>query len=309
MPIAPFDRNTPNLTALQECIARESCVGFIGAGLSAEECLNWWELVKLILERLPTDCPPLELEYESDYLLRAVDAVIGKHGWQAVYRVVYETMGNKMIGGHYGVLQHIKFKHFVTTNYDHALERALRHRGLSQFAHPLKKLQLPKESSCIYLHGKLSNSADDATPLVLARQHYKDAYGEFKPNSVFLANLMSTHSVCFVGAGMKDPPLVSCLSALRSLREEANIAVPGGLEVYLILPCPHSTADEYSRERARVTAEWNEKGVRAVCYQVSEDSRHHQLAQLLEQLTSLKPLPVGDSFVDLRRPTGGTNAF
>ena len=159
----------------------------------------------------------------------------------------------------------------VTTNFDQVFERAAKRTKQHFNAYAAPMLPIPKSSrwnGLVYLHGLLSEKADDSTlhRLVLTSGDFGLAYLTERWAARFVSELFRNYVVCFVGYSINDPVLRYMMDALAADRMLGE-ATP---QAYALGDC------EPGQERTK-TIEWEAKGVTPVLYEVPKGSGDHSV--------------------------------
>lgn len=277
--------------ALSRLLREEDTVLFIGSGVSAwSGLLSWGELLKKIadyLDSLGKDTAAMRRDIGADPV-KAADFAISPD------RLSEAALGRFLRDEcQFGTAQPHAIHHkivtlsprcFVTTNYDHLLEDALRaeYRSRSQLVvknnQPIEIAEIIGARAKDYVY-KLHGDIDDSASLILARSQYRRLLenGERKSALDALRTLLVTRPVVFIGFGLRDLDFLLVQDELQNLWK----GVPR--EHYAILPdaSPNDSAD------------WlRNYGIRVVSYatvQRPEGGRDH--AALLPLLDELRQPP------------------
>jgi len=178
-------------------------------------------------------------------------------------------------------LASLKFRHYLTTNYDDLIEQALRASRqpfdtlvwgteqstgkAAQFVRDIGNRQARRQ--VVYLHGRY----DAPQTCVIADADYYKRYVATDETQKRLFAVFLTHSILFVGFSMNDPELTALLRIVRGLFREVT---PWH---YAIMPLP-------ANERVEVATAYYQYrfGVTPIFYEATP--RHEGLTDVLEML-------------------------
>ncbi|HEY7424647.1 MAG TPA: SIR2 family protein [Gemmataceae bacterium] len=201
--------------ALEQALAAQECVVFVGAGLSSAAGLPDWNS---LVRRLSDDLG-IRWSERHNYLDLAQwhRERFGVERLAAVLRDTYTTAAHPTLA-HY-LLMSLPVRHVITTNYDDLLERAL--IGLKR--HPVKVLQqadVARTGQDDVFVVKLHGDAAHADETILTRDDYDEFFHRRPAMALLLEGLLLNQTFFFVGYGLRDPNFRQIHSRIvRMLRE------------------------------------------------------------------------------------------
>lgn len=246
--LEPIAESREALLDLSAAIRRRRVTALIGAGVSANAGYpSWKDLLTRLHSRLPkpaavrsTHGPAISvkdfhrLERMKDLLWRAEEyrRILGGD----LANELKKIFGPRRLPPTAAVRKLVKlpFRHVLTTNYDPAIERALKQKGSSWTVidwgdeSPASQLEVERfvrsladhrvESRLVYLHGRYSNP----DRIVLTDSDYFNRYGINDQAQRKLFSLFLTQSVLFVGFSLTDPELDWILRSVRATFRQAE---------------------------------------------------------------------------------------
>ncbi|MFO0878744.1 MAG: SIR2 family protein [Gemmataceae bacterium] len=214
------------VSSLEQAIADDSAVLFIGAGLSAGAGLPGWNH---LIDRLKQQ---LGLEGAADLdHLDVAQWFRETRGKEQLAQLLGEIYG----GDHLPTLAHylllsLPVRHILTTNYDQLLERTL--LALKRFPEPIvRQADVARTGGPGVYVVKIHGDATHASEIVLARDDYH-AYFEQRPAmALLLEGLLLNKTFFFVGYSLRDPNFQQIFSRIaRMLRESRQPAFATSFE-------------------------------------------------------------------------------
>ncbi len=233
------ERDRENLRLLAETIVKEeeSCIIFVGAGLSRKLGYPDWKAMLLRLARETVDChnmPPVtrtriqgSIEAENKEELFKVSNAIFNNCEREFYESISSMFSPKEINYHQAHLTLIELlndhlKGIITTNLDTCLESA---RDAKQKSGIVETVSIDDfndqdKKSIFHIHGL----RDDTSHWVICPFQYGDLYrGEFIQK---LEGLMSQHTVLYLGTGLED-------REIKNIRySRACVSIPRNKAIY-----------------------------------------------------------------------------
>jgi hypothetical protein len=308
----PWLVEQPAVHQLRRQLARGRVVPFVGAGLSmALGFPGWTGFVDVLRRRTEAaDAPIRRANVQGgaphDPLL-AVDYLRALLGDEAYHRAIAETfaldgarlaaLGNSEVHRALGGLGCILW---LTTNYDLALEHALKPAGgrvdsfgwsdedeVNRFI--LGRSERRKRPAVVHLHGTVTAP----NGIVLTETDYQRRYWWEAGDRFRLAALLSTRSALLLGTSLTDEDFKSVLREVRArLRQRWG-------QHFWVRGLPIALGDwaERAEDRRRETVFWREKfGVEVIHYPAPGDD-HAELATALRAIApgTEVPAPVGPS--------------
>lgn len=172
----------------------------------------------------------------------------------------------------------LRINRFVTTNYDHLLERQMMYRDdgvqfLTVTNRNLAELADIQKASANNFIFKAHGDINDAQSIVLSDSHYDAVFGRPEnPARQTLETIFMSRPVLFLGYGLRDPDLELILSKMKG-RYEGN-----GGALWAILP---------DLTQPQKTQLWDQYRIRAFTYATSSDPGSARHADLLRLISSL----------------------
>jgi hypothetical protein len=291
-------------TKLRPRVARGDMIAFVGAGLSARAGFADW---RGLLAKLEEAVGSQQL---GAPITRTKNADLADLSWQAE---VLRDAVEKAKGDYFGILaSHFRgpgtrdagirtfaglpFSHFITTNYDVSLERALveakkrpvvvNWRAAGEHARVMKGFRSARSRRpyLIYLHGRF----DAPASIVLSERDYRAQYVRSDETVKKLFAVFSMRSALFVGFSLRDLDVLSVFRQVRAADEDA--------EHFAILPnldAKNRRIPERDLQQLRLRYA-NKFGINAVFYEPGGE-RHPRLVNVLR-------LAAGGSPARRRRP-------
>ena len=207
-----------DLRHLAISIASRDCVLFAGSGLTCDSGgATWSELVKYIMDKFNYKSP-LSEDASSDNFDIMQD-IIRENGEESVYNAVRDRLRDAKIPESYLDLAKLPWFAVFTTNYDLALEKALRE---FQFfilrtivtGNEFQLDGLSSELLCVKLMGSLDIPHHNIGSMILDKGDLEIAMGE--RNAIFrtLANHAANKSFLFFGYSFFDDLFLTMLSKI-----------------------------------------------------------------------------------------------
>lgn len=279
-----FDASAPAFNELKRLLASQARpLALVGAGTSiASGYPSWPGLIELFDNHLDPKTAPKwrqALRTLNDPLWQAEEyrEVLGKEVFEAL---LTQTFAGRGVAEPQLALASLPFRHFLTTNFDPCLEKALGavtskapqrwfcwHEAgkLSSFLRALSNAI--EEPWIVYLHGRYHEPSNVVlTESSYVRRYIKDEDARRKLLAIFF-----THPVVFVGFSMEDPDLG------QLMREVATRLGEGGHH-YAIMS--YRTEDEREAIDRRMEGKF---GIKVIFYRSKADD-HSALTTLLRAL-------------------------
>jgi hypothetical protein len=249
-------------------------VAFVGSGVSVDAGVaSWAGLLTQIVERLkPTTLvlPSLSgkpLPKAFDLLRQAVGADQLEFHARAVISQV------KTPGRYHHIVADWPFSLYVTTNYDHLLEKALeREKFLAVGAEieELRKLSGGSKQLVWHPHGSVDLDPKRAGRLILSETDYAALYAAGGPVASILHDIVRDRRVVFFGFGFGDYDLLHILKSAGRLSDSSRPSFA------FIAEDPDSPERHAERERFR-----DEYNVEVIPYPCKANN-HSALSRTLE---------------------------
>lgn len=259
--------------------------GFLGAGVSKQAGLPLWKELMTEMDKEAQQYsrrPPLV----RMSVLRTSDLL-----WQAEFfrlelesRAKYASFLQRIFGvgltqgqGIFANLVRLRFRHFLTTNYDTLLEQAMEREGIgfSRFDWTdreqcrdffLKYLLHQSPRSVVHLHGRV----DQPSSMILSHRDYVARYVATSEYVDKLSVLFATLRLVFIGFSLDDPDL-------KFILRQVNIRFgTGDVQNFAILGFPKEMEGQAQVERERLQRQY---GIEPVFY--DDANGHAALADVL----------------------------
>lgn len=259
---------------------------FVGSGVSAEAgAPTWGTFVESVLENLPEAKRNIVLgrgfaglieRHDYPSALAEVEAVAGRQELESLVRRALDRVGPP--GPLLNMLADLPFAGYITTNYDHLIERALNELGLEGWISvgntedEIPKVGGAAERIVWHIHGGLDLSAEKSH-LVLTSQDYDDLYLEENDFLRQLRGLLTHRRLVFVGFSFADAEF------MRLLRRVGRLTDPARPVVAFL-----SSADTGDSGHRHVLRHLH--NVDVISYRVVNDS-HKELVDLVSSYASL----------------------
>ncbi|MFO0930393.1 MAG: SIR2 family protein [Gemmataceae bacterium] len=186
--------------ALEEAIRTDSCVLFVGAGLSSGAGLPGWnQLIARLADELGIDPDDVvdNLDVAQWYREKFGSRKLGE-----VLKATFDVEGVPTLA-HY-LLMALPVRHVITTNYDRLLEQTL--GALKRYPAPVihqEDVANTAGSGVVYvvkLHGDVSHAND----IVLTREDYEAFFTRRPAMALLLEGLLLNRTFFFVGYSLRD---------------------------------------------------------------------------------------------------------
>ncbi len=229
-------QNADAFNGLCKCLAEQQPLAMVGSGLVMSEGYpSWAQLIEMLHEK---STPKMNVGPARSGSLKKLDDLLFR---AELYRQVFKNHDGHLKNYEAFLKSTFKppktpvndvlkkfvrlktFSHFVTTNYDSSLERALgssptgsvewiadkdrRNEIVASLGSGLNPTQ-----SVIHLHGIWN----DAERIVLTEEDYLDRYVRSDESRLLLFAMFATKSVVFVGFGLGDPDLMQLMRVVAS---------------------------------------------------------------------------------------------
>ena len=242
---------------LQEAIRSHRAIAFVGAGLSARVGYGDWrglldKLGKAMskhqgdAQQLPKWTGKLDdLAWVAEIYRKRLD--VGEY--EKLLRKQFAPNRRKDVA--LDLFAKLDFRHIITTNYDTAIERALKKRRKTpqvvrwSVETEVKTLmeslsETPDDPHLVYLHGR----GDDPTNIVLSERDYVSTYAKSDFTVRRLFAIFSMRSVVFIGFSLSDPDVTAIFRQVNSIHRE-----PRHYALLAVEPDEPHDAVEAARER------------------------------------------------------------
>lgn len=287
-------------------------IAVIGAGVSAQAGLDsWTSLLSHIhseLERSASasqglDTTPVSalkwkflqsLNHKGDYPWRAEEyrRLAGKKYLHEIILRRFSLVGTPAPA--HVLLAQLNFSDFVTTNFDHLLEKAIDEQDYAyavvdwgkeqEVQHFFRRLDQIRggQKHLVYLHGRLGNHKS----IILTEKDYVERYVKSDDTNRKLFSLFMHRPLVFVGYSLSDPEITNLLRIANAHRGEAG-------SNHIALMALKEEEDETVKARTL-----NGKyGIQPVFYR--SDTEHSQLVPVLQAMLTAQTLSVSEIEIDI----------
>jgi SIR2-like protein len=289
---------------LRERIVSGRCIAFVGSGPSITAGYpSWTQLLRELCDATGVSCPDqLDLKPVETFL--------------ALADRCQQTSESKYCGVLSGVfaceppeipdsiryLARLPFKSYVTTTFDPLLRKALEDEsGKCAGVYCFPSLPVTFGNTYLFhIHGKIDVGATpDPKNVILGADAFNRAYD---PKEAllwgFLQQLLSFHSCCFVGCGLREQEFQALFGTCARIREKA--ASTGGLgnppEHFALLPGrdleSYASREELQRDEAKdaqVAIDLKEVGITVIRYRVLAEN-HLGATRFLRDCMNTSPV-------------------
>jgi hypothetical protein len=220
---------------LRERIVSGRCIAFVGSGPSTKAGYpDWAQLLRELCSTTGVSCPDqLELKPVEVFLALADQCQ------QANESKYCEVLSSRFaceppeIPDSIRYLARLPFKSYVTTTFDPLIHKALEDEpGKCAGVFRFPSLPVAFESRYLFhIHGKIDvGAAPDPKNVILGTEAFKRAYDTQESLLWgFLQQVLSFHSCCFVGCGLREQEFQALFGTCGRIRKKA--ASIGGLGV------------------------------------------------------------------------------
>jgi hypothetical protein len=274
------------LTKLRQTLDRPDTVLLIGSGVSLWSGLPTWRglLTQLadFLETNGRDPKPVREELERGDLLLAASYAVHQLDFRDLGAVIRKALKHPhaVPSELHRLIATLGPSCFVTTNYDHLLETAIRHFGAR--GEPLIVTNRQPTEIADIIPGSARNfvfkyhgDLNDGSSIVLSRDQYRRIQHDYPDTMRAFSTLLATRPVVMIGFGLRDPDYLN-------VQDELVSAFHGQAgEYFAIQPDFDDTRADYWRREYRTEI---------ITYQTktrSDGSLDH--AELLALIKALQP--------------------
>ncbi len=292
--------------ALKQCIERGNCVAFIGSGLSNSSYLSWHELIMTLCK----ECKVQNTVSKQSSAVEFIEAA--ESARQADMELYHQILGReygKLLPTDplYDVLMRVKFKCYVTVNFDPTLQRETQkpnHRCSDCECYPNLNPEHLGNKVAFYIHGLIEEQqVPKHNTIVLSASEFETAYDEHRTIlPTFLKTLLTFSDICFIGCSLREPSLRKIFPVCAQIQDTIvrSQGGPPSLQRYILRPeqqellrtPEHGSVmrdeDEELRRRQAESDEYQELGIKVLRYPCV-DGDHANLRRMFEPLASLKP--------------------
>ena len=207
------DLNKQAAGSIVQMIEHHDPIIFIGAGLSIPPYKSWKGLLEKLAKQMEinvpnTKNPTLAAQelYASnpEQYLNALKFIFAP--WPRCCRDALREIVT------------IKFKAFLTTNFDRTIEFAFHRGGLDLpeiLAYPNLQAALCLHQSIHYVHGRITENSQDPEEIIFHNESYRNAYYQDTKIASYLFDVLFRNNVLFTGFGLsKFEPLNDVFEAV-----------------------------------------------------------------------------------------------
>jgi hypothetical protein len=238
------------LSGLIEALRQQRVVPFVGAGMSAVMGMPIWaDALRSLNERIndPRD-PGIDTLIDRSRYLEAADALF-KTDLTLAKSYVRTTYKVQKIAGPIQLLPSLSHGCVVTTNFDDAIEHAMKAKDISFDGHMYGMEEhnffsrLTRGERCLL---KLHGDYDNSSTYILSGDQYAAAYGEpfsfKKPIPKALRQIYISTTLLFLGCSLETD---TTLQLFRQVHDSDEYELPVH---YAILPLPEGRKRIHERE-------------------------------------------------------------
>jgi hypothetical protein len=296
----------PEYGNLLELIRRGSCVAFLGSGLSTTKGLypGWESVVCSICQACGLPEPTPEQQQDVDFMLGVVDRACDND--EAAYcGKLAEIFGKPVAETRraYDLLMRLKFKSYITTNFDPLLameSRKPEHSCRGVYAFPDLPAQWINSKAIYYIHGMVEiGVTPKKDQLILGQRNFGHAYSDTGATlKSFLHQVFTYEDLLFIGCRLREPQLRELFMFCREVRNEIKRERPSSRvpQRYALLPITVKQETGKTSERDIQTEEdevlrFQELDIRVVRYDPI-DQKHSAVEDFLEKSCELPPITI-----------------
>jgi hypothetical protein len=294
----------PEYGTLQELIRKGSCVAFLGSGLSTTKGLypGWEKVVSSLCQACGLDEPTPEQEQNVDFMLDLADRACDRD--EAAYcRTLAEIFGKPVVETRraYDLLMRLKFKSYITTNFDPLLameSQKPEHSCRGVYAPPALPAHEINNRAIYYIHGRIEvGVTPQKDQVVLGQRNFEHAYSDTGGTlKSFLHQVFTFQELLFIGCGLREPQLMEVFRICREVRNEIKRERPGYRvpQRYVLLPITlkreidKTTRRDISTEEDEVLR-FQELDIKVIRYDPI-DVNHSAIEEFLENWCNLPPI-------------------
>lgn len=254
---------------------------------------------------------PPSVEDREDAGILLGKAEESRHTNEAGYReALIRTFGVEVydIPRIYSQLATLRFRSYVTTNFDPMLRTALGNipdKCDGVYAYPDLPVQAIGRGRLFHIHGLVvPGAAPDLNRIVLGKADFERAYSDESGTlRSFLLQLFTYNSCCFIGIGLRELELrrlfLACAGVRRTLQlDRPDLTPPRHYALLPMLSKRIGPRDVHERDLDAEAVEartFDELGVNVIRYE-PVDERHLGLIQLLDECLELPTVPIRSGF-------------
>jgi hypothetical protein len=305
----------PNYEGLVHSVRSQACIAFVGSGLSRQFYLPWEKLIpELCIACGVENIPEVTPETDAVLLMSLADEAKSRNP-ETYNSFLSNEFGKAVVGTRraYDLLMRLKFKSYVTPNFDPLLafeSRKPEFRCGGTYEFPSLPVHRIERRGVFYIHGYVDpGRAVEDNQLILGERDFSMAYD--KDHSIlpgFLQQLFIFHPVFFIGCSLREPTLKPVFALCRQLRKEiegkySETAPPR----YILLPMRYQADPESGITHRNAKAEsdedarFQELDIKVVRYD-PKDKYHSAIEDILDEWNALAPVERRSGFAggDLR---------
>jgi len=299
-----------NIIELIDCIRKEQCCVFVGAGLSRPAGYPLW---KDLIKNLKDETEKIEHKKIDDAGLKELERaelyskIIGEEKFTKFIVDIFNPNDNKQPCSqvHRDLVQ-MPFTAYVTTNFDCLLEDAFIEEGekTSYDLYPLLQVTHLRDRRIFHIHGIIDYKDLEITKksIILTKSYFDEAYSEDSELRRFLKSLYSDLTIMFVGFSLNEPYLMKILEVSkieydkkRDIAATRNMGTLTEPKHYAFLAIPEIKKDNLTHEQIEsYTKSYTEKedsrlqelGVSTIRYKADE-LNHTQLINLISEMNQI----------------------
>lgn len=272
------------MNKIGEILRREDTVLFIGSGLSQWSGLpSWFGIIDELanfLEQEGLSAEAVRKEAQDNHLLQAASYGVHQMTKQQFSSFIRKTcrIGKALPHEIHNKVVNLGPRSFITTNYDHLIEDALRQHRSELVFQVVTNRHLTETANIVQAKAKdfifkPHGDVDDSESIILTREQYRVLYGDKIHVLRALETLLVSRPIVYIGFGLKDPDFLY-------IKDILNIIYKGGTcDHYAITPEVSNQEKRYWRQ---------EFGIHVLSYDTlitSENKKDHsKLVEIIDYL-------------------------
>lgn len=292
---------------LDNLIQSGECIVFVGSGLSSDFYPSWDKLIELLCNKCGVDFPDDEEEkrkLSADEFFEYAEKAYVKD--KNEYFNILKNVFSKRVSfpPEYNYLSEIRFKSFLTINFDPLLAEINRKHKPKYRTHRTDLLTKEiEEGNVFYIHGYVQEGGEvEDKQLVLTKSDINEAYDPYKGNiHSFLDQLFKSYNVLFIGCGLRERELSRLLEVCQNARDNALGSRGNARPLHYILvsedkskiPSSVDNPEEFDIYKERIeerNKRFEKLGINVVNYPYDENhptNPYYGLEEYLEEWSNL----------------------
>jgi hypothetical protein len=253
---------------------------------------------------------PSSLEHlDPEALLELADRA-RESNEQAYCNILKETFGKPVVETRraYDLLMRLKFKSYITTNFDPLLaieSRKPENKCNGVYTFPALPVDKIHTRAVYYIHGLVEvGVAPKSDQVILGQKGFKCAYNDSGGTlSSFLHQVLIFQPLFFIGCTLREPPLKRIFEICYKVRQQIERERPGqhAPQRYILLPMKFLKTQDNPSGQRNIELEidesdrFRELDINVVRYN-PKDEKHSAIEEILEEWCSLSPIDKRSGF-------------